>query len=98
LIITAVGIGRPFLYAFSSYGQDGVEKALQILRVRHLCRPDLSRALTYYFGEQDEFEMNMRLIGAPTIKDIRRDMVDASSLSSHIGTIPSDKLYDSNCK
>lgn len=42
--------------------------------------------------------MNMRLIGATTIKDIRRDMVDASSLSSHIGAIPSDKLYDSNCK
>jgi L-lactate dehydrogenase (cytochrome) len=73
---TAVGIGRPFLYAFSSYGQDGVEKALQILH--------------------DEFEMNMRLIGAPTIKDIRRDMVDASSLGSHIGTITSDKLYDNN--
>ena len=42
--------------------------------------------------------MNMRLIGAPTIKDIRRDMVDASGISSHIGAIPSDKLYDSNCK
>ncbi|KAF8806582.1 hypothetical protein BYT27DRAFT_7101926 [Phlegmacium glaucopus] len=73
---TAVGIGRPFLYAFSSYGQQGVEKALQILH--------------------DEFEMNMRLIGAPTIKDICRDMVDVSSLSSHIGAIPNDKLYDSN--
>lgn len=28
-----VGIGRPFLYAFSSYGQEGVERALQILHV-----------------------------------------------------------------
>ena len=28
-----VGIGRPFLYAFSSYGQDGVERALKILQV-----------------------------------------------------------------
>ena len=58
-------------------------------------------ALTYYpilVILQDEFEMNMRLIGAPTIKDIRRDMVDASSLGSHIGATPSDKLYDSNCK
>lgn len=44
---TAVGVGRPFLYAFSSYGQDGVEHALQILH--------------------DEFEMNMRLLGARTI-------------------------------
>lgn len=30
---TAVGIGRPFLYAYSSYGPEGVDKALQILRV-----------------------------------------------------------------
>jgi len=73
---TAVGIGRPLLYAFSSYGQEGVEKALQILH--------------------DELEMNMRLIGARSIKDIHRDMVDTSSLSSHTGAIPSDKLYDSN--
>ncbi|KAI0919049.1 hypothetical protein AcV5_002064 [Taiwanofungus camphoratus] len=28
---TAVGIGRPFLYAYSAYGQEGVERALQIL-------------------------------------------------------------------
>ncbi|KAF8161327.1 FMN-dependent dehydrogenase-domain-containing protein [Crassisporium funariophilum] len=73
---TAVGIGRPFLYAFSSYGQDGVDKALQIL--------------------SDEFEMNMRLLGAPTIGDINPDMVDASALSSHSGAIPGDRLYDSN--
>ena len=30
---TTVGVGRPFLYAFSSYGQEGVERALQILHV-----------------------------------------------------------------
>jgi hypothetical protein len=29
-----VGVGRPFLYAFSSYGEEGVCKALQILNVR----------------------------------------------------------------
>ncbi|KAK7036435.1 hypothetical protein VNI00_011632 [Paramarasmius palmivorus] len=72
----AVGIGRPFLYAFSSYGVEGVDKALQILR--------------------DEFEMNMRLIGAPTIKDIVPEMVDASNLSSHIVSVPQDNLYISN--
>jgi L-lactate dehydrogenase (cytochrome) len=31
---SVVGIGRPFLYAFSSYGPEGVDKALQILHVR----------------------------------------------------------------
>ncbi|KAF9031215.1 hypothetical protein BDZ89DRAFT_1064064 [Hymenopellis radicata] len=30
---TAVGIGRPFIYAYSAYGQEGVDKALQILHV-----------------------------------------------------------------
>lgn len=30
---TAVGIGRPFLYAHSAYGQEGVEHALKILQV-----------------------------------------------------------------
>ncbi|KAJ6491796.1 glyoxylate dehydrogenase [Mycena vitilis] len=29
---SAVGIGRGFLYAFSSYGQEGVERAIEILR------------------------------------------------------------------
>ena len=28
----AVGIGRPFLYAMSAYGQDGVERAMQLLK------------------------------------------------------------------
>ncbi|KDR75645.1 hypothetical protein GALMADRAFT_248239 [Galerina marginata CBS 339.88] len=73
---TAVGVGRPFLYAFSSYGTDGVHKALKIL--------------------QDEFEMNMRLLGAKTIKDITPDMVDVSNIGSHIAAIPGDRLYDSN--
>ncbi|KAF9560964.1 hypothetical protein CPC08DRAFT_742663 [Agrocybe pediades] len=73
---TAVGVGRPFLYAFSSYGTEGVEKALQILH--------------------DEFEMNMRLLGARSLKDISPDMVDASNISSHVAAIPGDRLYDSN--
>jgi L-lactate dehydrogenase (cytochrome) len=29
---TGVGIGRPFLYAMSGYGQDGVERAMQLLK------------------------------------------------------------------
>ncbi|KAI0317183.1 FMN-dependent dehydrogenase-domain-containing protein [Amylostereum chailletii] len=73
---TAVGVGRPFIYAFSAYGQEGVDKALQILH--------------------DEFEMNLRLIGANTIKDVVPDMVDASNIHSHIVAVPGDRLYDSN--
>lgn len=36
--MNAVGIGRPFLYAFSAYGQEGVEHALSILHVSILWR------------------------------------------------------------
>lgn len=73
---TAVGIGRPFLYAYSSYGQDGIDKALQILK--------------------DEFEMNMRLLGAPSIADVKPDMVDTTNIHQHIVSVPTDRLYDAN--
>lgn len=42
--------------------------------------------------------MNMRLLGATSIKDIRPDMVDVSNLSAHLAVIPGDRLYDTNCK
>jgi len=73
---TAVGIGRPFLYAFSAYGQDGVEKGLKILH--------------------DEFEMNMRLLGARSLKEVVPSMVDASSIHQHTVAVPEDSLYRSN--
>ncbi|PWN49012.1 putative CYB2-L-lactate dehydrogenase [Violaceomyces palustris] len=65
---TAVGIGRPFLYAYSAYGHAGVEHALQLLKA--------------------EMEMNMRLIGAPTLKDVVPEMVDTRALSAHINSVP----------
>ncbi|KAH9944576.1 glyoxylate dehydrogenase [Amylocystis lapponica] len=71
---TAVGVGRPFLYAFCSYGQEGVEKAIQIFR--------------------DEFEMNMRLLGARTVRELVPEMVDARALSSHVVMTPADNLFD----
>ncbi|KAJ7270055.1 glyoxylate dehydrogenase [Mycena haematopus] len=73
---TAVGIGRGFLYAFSAYGQEGVEKAIEILR--------------------DEFEMNMRLLGIPSLEEINPELVDASRLSS--GHTPQDNLYSAACE
>ncbi|PCH36537.1 glyoxylate dehydrogenase [Wolfiporia cocos MD-104 SS10] len=71
----AVGVGRPFLYAFCAYGQEGVEKAIQIFR--------------------DEFEMNMRLLGARSIDEIVPEMVDASALTSHSVLTPPDNLFHS---
>ncbi|TFK50957.1 hypothetical protein OE88DRAFT_1660115 [Heliocybe sulcata] len=73
---TAVGIGRPMIYAFSAYGYDGVDKALQILK--------------------DEFEMNMRLLGARNMKEVVPEMVDAHNIHQHVVAVPGDRLYDSN--
>jgi L-lactate dehydrogenase (cytochrome) len=74
----AVGVGRAFLYAFCAYGQEGVERAIQIFR--------------------DEFEMNMRLLGARTIDELVPEMVDASALNSHIVAVPRDNLFESTCE
>ncbi|RXK34982.1 L-lactate dehydrogenase (cytochrome) [Tremella mesenterica] len=70
---TAVGIGRPMIYAMSTYGTEGVSKALQILK--------------------DEFDMNMRLIGARTIEEVVPSMVETGALFQGIG---SDTMYDAN--
>lgn len=42
--------------------------------------------------------MNMRLIGAPRLKDVVPNMVDTRSISAHIVPVPGDRLYDENCK
>lgn len=42
--------------------------------------------------------MNMRLLGARTIKDVVPEMVDASNIHSHIVGVPGDRLYDNNCE
>ena len=69
-----VGVGRPFLYAMSSYGLEGVEHAIQILK--------------------DEMEMNMRLIGAPTLSDLCPSMVDTTSITNRNVAAPPNNLYD----
>lgn len=68
-----IGIGRPFLYAMSAYGLDGVNRAMQLLK--------------------DEMEMNMRLIGAPTVADLSPSLLDTRGLlGGHSGVVPSDTL------
>jgi len=69
----AVGIGRPFIYAYSAYGYEGTVKAIQVLK--------------------DEMEMNMRLIGAPTLADVTPEMVDTSQVYNRSSDVPSDNLH-----
>ena len=42
--------------------------------------------------------MNMRLLGARTIKDVVPEMVDSRSIGLHTTTVPSDELYNVNCE
>lgn len=67
-----VGIGRPFLYAMSAYGQEGVERAMQLLK--------------------DEMEMNMRLIGCASVRDLNPSLVDTRALSVHSSPVAVDAL------
>jgi hypothetical protein len=41
--------------------------------------------------------MNLRLLGARTIRDVIPAMVDASNIHTHLVAVPRDQLYDSNC-
>ncbi|KAI9243356.1 FMN-dependent dehydrogenase-domain-containing protein [Phascolomyces articulosus] len=72
---SGVGIGRPALFAMSTYGQAGVTRLIQLL--------------------QDELEMCMRLMGAPTVQHITRDMVDIRNLKDHFVANPMDHLSHS---
>jgi hypothetical protein len=64
----------------------------QVPRFRYMSTTDQFRI------SQDEFEMNMRLLGAPTLKDVVPSMVDASNVHTHIVSVPGDNLYNNNCK
>jgi hypothetical protein len=41
--------------------------------------------------------MNLRLLGARTIRDVVPAMVDASNIHTHLVAVPRDQLYDANC-
>ena len=41
--------------------------------------------------------MNLRLLGAPTLKDVVPAMVDASNIHNHSVAVPDDRLYQQNC-
>lgn len=42
--------------------------------------------------------MNMRLLGAPTLRNVVPEMVDISNLRSHTVSVPDDRLYAGNCE
>jgi len=52
---TAVAVGRPYIWGLGAFGQPGVERALELLRI--------------------ELRAAMQQVGAPTIKDLKPEMV-----------------------
>lgn len=68
-----VGLGRPFLYANSTYGKEGVEKLIERLSF--------------------ELEMDMRLLGVTSIKELGPEFLDVSALKSRSVEVPKDYLY-----
>ena len=70
---TGVGLGRPFIYANSCYGEKGVAHAIQILK--------------------NELEMDMRLLGARSIKELGPEFLDMSALKNRNVSIAKDELF-----
>jgi len=81
----------------STYGQEGVEQALQILKVSTTASIQQNRTQADVARPQDEFEMNLRLIGAPKLSDIGPEMVDAKSVTMHVN-MPGESSYMQNCE
>merc|ERR1712078_302083 len=70
----AAGIGRPSLVGMAAYGEEGVDKVVQIFK--------------------DEMEMHMRLMGTPTVKDMKPDMVITRNVADHFSPAPTDFLSE----
>lgn len=88
-----VGIGRPFLYAMSAYGEKGVNRAMQLLRVcPHVSPSHFWGLRLIHTSPQDEFVMNMRLIGANKVEDLNPSMVDTRGLFTHTVSTAGDTL------
>jgi hypothetical protein len=78
------------------------------LRVQMICGTNTSSSIDAYsaYGSEgvvraiqilkDEMEMNMRLIGAPTLADVTPQMVDISALRTRTISGLSDNLFNDN--
>jgi L-lactate dehydrogenase (cytochrome) len=74
---TAVGVGRPFLYALAAYGARGVERCVDGKLACSALGKMLLIACTVL---ADELDIGMRLLGVTSLDQLRPDMVNASRL------------------
>ncbi|KAI3657601.1 hypothetical protein MP638_005805 [Amoeboaphelidium occidentale] len=78
----AVGIGRPFLYAMSSYGQEGVERAIDILI-------DEIEMCMRMMGVCSIQEVEQWCASGKV-----RDYLCLDNLNQHVVPVPRDNLYE----
>ncbi|KAI0282865.1 FMN-dependent dehydrogenase-domain-containing protein [Russula aff. rugulosa BPL654] len=87
---------------FQLFVDGGVRRATDVLKAIALGATAVGIGRPFYMLDHalqilhDEFEMNLRLLGAPTIKDVVPAMVDATNIHSHIVAVPHDQLYNAN--
>jgi L-lactate dehydrogenase (cytochrome) len=74
---TAVGVGRPFLYALGAYGSKGVEKCVDG-KSYTVSEPASARLIVTVLA--DELQTGMRLLGITSLDQCRPEMVNASRL------------------
>ncbi|KAI9568876.1 glyoxylate dehydrogenase [Boletus coccyginus] len=94
---------------FEVFVDGGIRRASDVLKAIALGAKavGVGRAFMYSFcayGEagvekaiqifRDELQMGMRLVGARTINELTLDLVDASGVHAHVGTTPTDNLYN----
>jgi len=73
----AVGIGRPFMYALSSHGTEGVVKAIQREYVKSLY---IMLIITIPIVLAEELQTCMRLLGATSLDNLSPHMVNTREL------------------
>ena len=77
---TAVGMGRPFLYALGAYGTEGVIRAIQ----REYSGIGSENVLTSFLVLSDEIETTMRLLGVTSLCELNEDHVNTVILEKEL--------------
>lgn len=78
---SAVGLGRPFMYALSTHGTEGVCRALES---KFQARPIIERRPLTGTVLTDEITTNMRLLGATSLEELVPRMVNTRVLEQDI--------------
>lgn len=74
----AVGLGRPFLYAQSAYGPDGVVRVVEseFTQTAHTIGCSILMPCFAPAVMQDEIATGMRLLGVNKVSELRPELVD----------------------